>query len=271
MNRLLLFLYIGVIGAYSAVGQDSTQTTKPDDIEVRMPMDSAAFEAILKRGDPTPTSKERNNVRVKFAVKVIDYVSKKPIEAHVEMVATSKDGHSISGIGICDAKGVFRLQLSPETDVSLRISYGDYMPISRIFKLMDDDGNIPEKISKLYKLKKLSVGEYIKLKGINFEQGKVTLKSSSFKQLDNLVALLNENPSMNIELAGHTDNTGSEKAMKKLSEERVGSVKAYLATKGIKGNRIKGVGYGGSRPIASGDDAKALRKNRRVEFKLIKN
>ena len=78
------------------------------------------------------------------------------------------------------------------------------------------------------------------------------------------------NATVEIELAGHTDNEGSAKLNLKLSRERVKCVKNYLTEKGIAARRIKGVGYGATKPIASTRTEEGKRLNRRVEFKILK-
>jgi outer membrane protein OmpA-like peptidoglycan-associated protein len=81
---------------------------------------------------------------------------------------------------------------------------------------------------------------------------------------------MNDDPSIKIELSGHTDNNGNKDALMKLSEERVQAVKAYLEDKGIKKGRISGRGYGSTRPIAPNDTNENRQRNRRVEVKITK-
>ena len=80
-----------------------------------------------------------------------------------------------------------------------------------------------------------------------------------------------QNPDIEIELAGHTDNRGSQKLNLELSEQRVQVVKKYLAEKGVKEKRVNGQGYGGAKPIASNASEETRKLNRRVEFTIIKD
>ena len=82
--------------------------------------------------------------------------------------------------------------------------------------------------------------------------------------------MLKENPTMEIELEGHTDNQGDADLNQKLSEDRVLAVKDYLVNKGIDKSRIMGRGWGGEKPIASNDSELTRRLNRRVEFKILR-
>ncbi len=117
---------------------------------------------------------------------------------------------------------------------------------------------------------KLSVGASISLENVLFEQGNSKMIKGSLSQLDELVRILKENPSIKIELSGHTDSRGDPLMNLKLSQNRVDVVEDYLVLKGIDRTRIKSIGYGGKRPIASNASEETRKLNRRVEFKIIK-
>jgi outer membrane protein OmpA-like peptidoglycan-associated protein len=84
------------------------------------------------------------------------------------------------------------------------------------------------------------------------------------------VSFLKVNPTVKIELAGHTDNRGIPAQNVKLSQARVDKVRDYLIERGINKNRIAGKGYGGAVPIASNDSEETRQLNRRVEFTIKK-
>jgi outer membrane protein OmpA-like peptidoglycan-associated protein len=117
----------------------------------------------------------------------------------------------------------------------------------------------------------LLVGEIIKLNNVFFIQSKALLKSESYPELDRLAGIMNENPTMVIELEGHTDNQGKKRLNLELSEKRVVAVMNYLLTKGVTPNRMTGKGFGGSQPLMPNDTEENRQMNRRVEFKIIKN
>jgi len=79
---------------------------------------------------------------------------------------------------------------------------------------------------------------------------------------------MNENKTATVNLAGHTDNVGTEAYNQALSERRVNSVRDYIVKKGIEGNRVSGQGFGESKPIADNKTADGRAKNRRVEIKV---
>ncbi|HSK12539.1 MAG TPA: OmpA family protein [Phnomibacter sp.] len=97
-----------------------------------------------------------------------------------------------------------------------------------------------------------------------FNTGSAVLRSEGKAELDRLAAFMQEYPSINIVLEGHTDNTGSDELNQKLSEKRAGSAKTYLVSKGISADRIKTEGYGESKPIADNNTAAGRDQNRRV-------
>ena len=72
------------------------------------------------------------------------------------------------------------------------------------------------------------------------------------------------------EIAGHTDNAGSDRINIKLSLDRANSVREYLVNRGIESSRLVGKGYGSSRPKADNKTAEGRSVNRRIEFFRIK-
>ncbi len=101
-----------------------------------------------------------------------------------------------------------------------------------------------------------------------FDFNKGTLQEDSYVDLDRAVQWLKDNPSVKVELAGHTDNIGSKEYNKKLSLDRARSVMEYLVQKGVSSNRLKAAGYGMDEPITSNDTEDGRAQNRRVEFRV---
>lgn len=122
-----------------------------------------------------------------------------------------------------------------------------------------------------FNLRPVEVGTTVNLKSVLFAQGKTDILPESYPELDLVVSFLKENPTVRIELMGHTDGRGVPADNVRLSQKRVDKVKEYLVSKGVEAKRISGKGYGGSRPIASNDTEESRRLNRRVEFVIKKN
>lgn len=106
------------------------------------------------------------------------------------------------------------------------------------------------------------------LSGVKFESGKATLKSSSYSILNNVVKVMKDNPSYDLEIHGHTDSQGDNNKNFTLSQNRANSVKRYLEGKGVDASRLKASGHGEDNPIADNATSAGRAKNRRVEFKV---
>jgi outer membrane protein OmpA-like peptidoglycan-associated protein len=119
-------------------------------------------------------------------------------------------------------------------------------------------------------LKAIEEGSAIVLENIFFDFDKTELLPASFPELDKVVQFMLEEDINLIEIAGHTDNEGSDAYNQKLSEGRALSVVNYLISKGVKPDRMKYVGYGESRPIDTNLTEAGRTQNRRVEFTLLK-
>lgn len=119
------------------------------------------------------------------------------------------------------------------------------------------------------------VGEGIKLtlneNSVRFDTNKSTLTATAKTNLDKLVKVFNQYADTDIVIYGYTDSSGAADYNLKLSEQRAGSVRSYLAGKGIKADRIKVLGMGIADPIASNETAEGKSKNRRVEFAITAN
>ncbi len=98
---------------------------------------------------------------------------------------------------------------------------------------------------------------------------KYTLRNESTFELGKVHKLLTENPSIKVELSGHTDNVGSDDSNQKLSENRAKAVVDYLIQKGIPAGRMIYKGYGEAQPIATNDTEEGRQENRRTEFKVL--
>ena len=130
--------------------------------------------------------------------------------------------------------------------------------------------NINEEDSVLQVKNNIKVGETVALKNIFFENGKSYILPESFSELNKLAQYLIRNPSMEVQINGHSDNSGSKSKNQKLSEQRAREVFEYLIKKGTQ-NKMYFKGYGSSVPIATNETDEGKAKNRRVEFEIIKN
>ena len=105
-------------------------------------------------------------------------------------------------------------------------------------------------------------------RNILFVTGSAKLQSKSYKGLNDVVKVMQENPDMKLSIDGHTDNVGSDELNQKLSDNRAASVRTYIVSKGIDESRIVSAGHGETMPIADNKTAAGRQQNRRVEMKL---
>ena len=120
-----------------------------------------------------------------------------------------------------------------------------------------------------FALTKMEVGVKMVVENILFNTGAATLRPESFAELNKVVNLLRENPSVRIEVSGHTDNVGSAATNRTLSRNRALTVRNYLISQGIAGSRVEYNGYGFDRPIAPNDTEEGRAANRRVEMEIL--
>lgn len=152
----------------------------------------------------------------------------------------------------------------PDTDRDGVLGASDKCPNEQETKngFEDQDGcpdTLPEKVKKFSGV----------IAGIEFDFGKATIRPGSTPVLTEAASVLKEYPALRVAISGHTDNVGDAKKNIDLSKERADSVKAFLVSQGIVGERIDTRGAGPDEPIADNKTAAGRQKNRRIEFKLL--
>ena len=108
------------------------------------------------------------------------------------------------------------------------------------------------------------------IEDLNFESASAQIKIESYKIIDKLALYILSKEGGKFEIAGHTDNEGSQKYNLKLSEQRVNSVRLYLLAQGVKIEQILAKGYGESKPITDNSSDEGKAKNRRTEIIKLK-
>ena len=109
----------------------------------------------------------------------------------------------------------------------------------------------------------------VNLGNILFDYNMATLKPEAKTILDKVAEVLILHPSLDIEVSGHTDNTGKPENNMTLSELRAKSVVDYLISKGVDPDRLSYIGYGSAKPIAPNTTEEGRALNRRVEIKIL--
>lgn len=165
--------------------------------------------------------------------------------------------------------GQFLVTLPVNRNYLLHVSKKGFLFYSDHFALEARSSQTP--YQKDVPLHKLSSGNSVILKNIFFAFDSDSLKEESEVELKMLVRLLNENPSLQLEIGGHTDNVGSSEYNQALSENRARAVVRYLVDRGIDPSRLSYKGYGYDRPVVSNETAEGRAQNRRTEATIIEN
>ena len=198
---------------------------------------------------------------------VYDSKTKAKLEAIIELkdVNTAKLQTSVNS----DVQnGSYLIVLNNGAEYALEVKRKGYAFKSLKFNYAKGKDEKPLKID--IPLDPIGAGVVFTLNNVFFEYNKYALKDKSKVELDNLVKFLKENPEINGELSGHTDNIGDKKRNKELSLQRAHSVREYLVEHGVNAARLVYKGYGDAQPATTNDTEEGRAKNRRIEFKILK-
>ena len=173
-------------------------------------------------------------------------------------------------------EGKVEFSLDADTDYKIRFEKDGYLAKNGQFTTSGMQPGIIDinKFVDLY-FETVEVGKVFEIENIFFDVSKADIRPDAALELDKIVTIMNENPTMIIELGSHTDSRGSDKYNKDLSDKRAKSSAAYIVSKGIDATRISGKGYGETQlknKCANGvkcSDAEH-QINRRTEFKIVK-
>lgn len=198
---------------------------------------------------------------------VFDKETKKRLYAKFELIDLESQEVWISSFS--DSKrGDFLLAIPTGKDFALNVYKDNYLFYSDHIHL-DSLSDISKPIHFDVPLIPLKVGEEIVLKNIHFESNKYDLLPKSMVEIKKLYELLNHNPTLKVELSGHTDNIGSPEANQILSENRAKAIYNYLISRNIAANRMTYKGYGETKPIATNETEAGRLENRRTELKIV--
>lgn len=168
---------------------------------------------------------------------------------------------------ISDTLGEYTARLPEPKTYAVEINASGYLYFLDIIDFSFATGD--EKLQRNFFLREVEVGTKVVLDNIYFETGKAVLRPASNDALNQVFRFLENNPSMKLEISGHTDNTGSLRINQRLSRERAKAVVNYLVNLGIPEEMLISEGYADSQPVAPNNTRKGREQNRRVEFKVL--
>ncbi|MGD2035600.1 MAG: OmpA family protein, partial [Bacteroidales bacterium] len=212
-----------------------------------------------------PSAKLKVDTSILMRGFINDSENQNPVIAKIEII--DRDRSQVVATAISDSTGNYSVKIPESKEYGVEIIATGYLLYLDMVDLSMK--TYDEVVVKNFLLDRVEVGAKVILKNIYFETGKSTLKPESYAGLNNVVRLLETNPSIRIEISGHTDNVGSLNLNTRLSNNRAKAVVTYLVNKGVSESRLEYKGYAYSQPIAPNSTAEGRAKNRRVEFKVL--
>jgi outer membrane protein OmpA-like peptidoglycan-associated protein len=197
--------------------------------------------------------------------KVIDRKTRLPLQASFQLIDV-ESGKIVVESASDPMNGEFLVSIPPDKKYALNVSRNGYLFFSESYDVKANDSLRPFLVD--IPLQPIEVGGSVVLKNVYFNTDKYDLLNDSKVELNKLVELLRANPTMKIELGGHTDNVGNKTYNQKLSENRAKAVFDYLVSQGIAASRLSYKGYGDTQPIADNSTEEGRALNRRTEFKV---
>ena len=197
---------------------------------------------------------------------VTDAVTQDKVEASIELIDNEKN-KVIANFKSNAKTGKYLVSLPAGKNYGLAVKAEGYLFHSENFDIPKSAGYT--EVIKDIALKKVAVGSKIVLKNIFFDFDKATLRNESTSELERLTKLLNDVPTLKIEISGYTDSKGADAYNLKLSERRAHAVVDYLVAAGIAKERLTYKGAGESEPVATNDTEAGRQENRRTEFKVL--
>ena len=257
---------------YSSVREDGLGYT--DIFLITTPEGMKDLEAIAQQEDPEESGEEapvqpKAEVKpLRYLLTIVDGQTKAPLAVKVSLRGL-KDNVIVGSTPVQPGVYEFRVTHPEAKDYRLSIEKAGYVFLNQNVNIRGAAAG-DQVVTHTIELRRLNVGTTSILRNIYFDYDRATFKTASYSDLNKLEAMLRQNPNVRVEISGHTDNYGHWQYNRTLSQKRAEAVKDFLTKKGIDARRVKAVGYGESRPLASNDDEQEGRElNRRVEFKVL--
>ena len=241
------------------LGSEKEMVMSAEDILIAGTLDT------LKKGFFLPVPELTIDTTFIVTGKVFDVRTEEGVVAKLEFIDVERS--QVIATSLSDGTGTFRANLPEAKAYGVEITARDYMFFLDIMDITGESSDV--EIIRNFSLEPVEIGTTVVLENIFFETGKATLKAESFTQLEQVLKFLQSNPTLRMEISGHTDNTGSLKVNTKLSQSRAEAVVEWLVERGIDASRLDAMGYAYSKPVASNDTAEGRAQNRRVEFKIL--
>lgn len=214
---------------------------------------------------------------VTFNVKgcVYDKKSQQKLKCFIQVFDVTREDRvkEVAEVSSDAVDGSYMVSLPNSGSFAFQISADGYLFYSENFDFEVGNANAPDgkaySFSRDIALTPIEVGESIVLSNVFFAFGTSTLLEESRVDLDKVLDIMQKNPSLKVELAGHTDNIGKPADNQRLSEQRAKAVFDFLVGKGVASERLSYKGYGDTRPVADNNTEEGRAQNRRTTFTVV--
>ena len=221
---------------------------------------------ILLYGSEVPASARARETSTYTQGRVFDAVTKKPLSATVQLFDLGTN--ALTQQVYSDAEtGQYTAVLNEGRAYAMYAAAPGYL-----LKSLSFDYSAPRSFDPLtldIYLDPAKSGRSAVLNNLFFDSNQAVLKPRSRTELDRLVEFLRQDPSLRVEVAGHTDNVGTPAANLTLSQRRAQAVLAYLSGHGVPAARLRAKGYGETKPLTANDSEAHRAENRRIELRIL--
>lgn len=267
----------GIDGETDSKGRFSSTEIKPGNYAViisKKGFQTKQFRLpISKPGNELSAQLEKSTAaagKVQWNPSLFNYVTNAPMSGSVVVVTNQRTGQKDTLV--TDANGMLEHYLDPNTKYTVDVMQGGRVVGSTE---VDTHGWKPNtQVNQNLSVAPLAPGTKIELPNIYYNYNDATLRPDARKDLDLVVAIMKQQPSLTVEIASHTDSRGSHYYNQDLSQRRANGVVEYLVTKGIARNRLSPHGYGESEPRNTCTDGvncteQEHARNRRTEIRVL--
>ncbi|RZK25861.1 MAG: OmpA family protein, partial [Hymenobacter sp.] len=217
-------------------------------------------------GSEVPASVRARETSTYTQGRVFDALTKKPLNAMVQLFDLSTNALTQQVYSDVES-GEYTAVLNEGRAYAMYASAPGYL-----LKSLSFDYSAPQKFDPLtldIYLDPAKSGRSAVLNNLFFDSNQAVLKPRSRTELDRLVDFLRQDPSLRVEVAGHTDNLGKSADNLALSQRRAQAVFTYLTGHGVPAARLRAHGYGAAKPLVSNDSEAHRAQNRRIELQIL--
>lgn len=201
--------------------------------------------------------------------RVVDEETRQPIVGARVVYRSASDTTVFGETRTGDGTGAFELTLPEAGEYTIEAEADRYLGAGVGLEAWRDESAAETVHEVDLELLPAREGARIVLRHVYFDFASAGLRPESGPELERIVRFLRDNPSVRVEVEGHTDSVGSAAANDRLSTSRAQSVRSYLIDRGIEPARVEARGYGSRRPVAANDTEEGRQLNRRVELRVL--